>query len=349
MAYIKIESEDHWRDLRMQHIGGSDVAALFYEVEIPGDGERGPQVVIQSMTDPLPPGAMPLQCLSPYKSGYRLWLEKAGKIEPDAADNERTDAGTFLEAGLAQWAMKKWPDKPIRKVRRYMTHPRIQGWGATLDYETVKGLRPVEFKNVDALVFRDQWGTDRADGGIETPPLHIMLQLQAQLGVSGRTEGDIIACVGGNTLLRTTFKLHEPTQLKIAKAIAEFWRDIALDRAPVAFADAATASDLYRFGEKDVGVELADPIFNRYCRKLITLRRQRQRIENVESILAGRIEAAMGGLSSGRATKALTSEYAISWPVVERPGMMVSKWIPDLVYRQGLRIKEIVNGKRNRN
>lgn len=348
MPNIRIESDDHWHDLRNSHIGGSDVAGLFYEVEIPAERHGDPPTMtIQSITDPLPPGARPMACLSPYKTGYRLWLEKAGKLKPDFVDNERVDAGKFLEEGLAKWAVSKWPEAPLRKVRRYMTHPQIQGWGATLDYETVTGLRPVEFKNVDALIFKDQWGTP--DDGVNTPPIHIMLQLQAQLGVSGKDEGDVIVCVGGNELKRATFKLHDETQIKIGKAIAEFWVSVALNKPPLAFADIDTASAFYRYGTPDHGVALNDPSFDVICRRILRLRRARARIETIENNLEGRIAAAMGALSGGAATKALTGGHRISWPVVVRPGQMYpAKWVDELTYRQGLRISEGKNGKRNR-
>lgn len=345
MPSIKIESEDHWHDLRMQHVGGSDIASLFYEIEYPADDGGPPVVEVQSITDPIRPGGRPLACLSPYKSGYRLWLEKAGKLKPEFIENERIDAGHFLEAALAAWAMKKWPDQPMRKVRRYITHPQITGWGATLDYETVTGLRPVEFKNVDFLVFRDQWGSP--DDGINTPPLHIMLQLQAQLGVTGKSEGDIIACVGGNELKRATFSLHEPTQLKIAKAVAEFWTSVAVGKPPLAFADIETASDYHRFGNSNAsGVELSDPVFDDICRELIATRDAIKRHEAIRSNLEGRIAMAMGNLSAGATTRALTASYKIAWPVVVRPAQMYpAKWVDEITYRQGLRITPIKERK----
>ena len=51
MAIIQVRDQKHWHELHSQHIGGSDVAALFG--------------------------------LSPYSSRWQLWMEKAGKLPPE--------------------------------------------------------------------------------------------------------------------------------------------------------------------------------------------------------------------------------------------------------------------------
>lgn len=337
MGNIKIVDDDHWHAIRAEHVGGSEIASLFYEVELPTAAGQPPVVEIMSMTDPMPEGARPLNCLSPYKSGYRLWLEKAGQLKPAMVEGERIDAGTFLESGLAAWAMKKWEDLRMRKVRRYMTHEIIGGWGSTLDYETITGLRPVEFKNVDGMIYRDQWA--ETDGAIDAPPLHINLQLQAQLGVSGRDEGEIIACVGGNELKRGTFKLHALTQEKIGKAIAQFWLSVRNGKPPLAFADIDTAAEFYRYGTKDRAVEIEDPVLDKLCGDYLLLKTDIDRKTKLSDMIAGRLAIAMGVLSEGAATRATTAGHSIVWPVVLRPAQMYpARWSDEITYRQGLRI-----------
>jgi putative phage-type endonuclease len=113
MAIIQVRDQKHWHELRSQHIGGSDVAALFG--------------------------------LSPYSSRWQLWMEKAGKLPPeDISGNKAVQAGTFLESGIANWASHRW-SMDLGKVSDYYTVDDCPGMGASFDYITAGGA-PVEIK-----------------------------------------------------------------------------------------------------------------------------------------------------------------------------------------------------------
>src|SRR5438876_1235420 len=90
-----------WHDLRAKHVGGSEVAALFNE--------------------------------SPYLTRYQLWNIKAGLIEPpNLDDDERVQAGQFLEDGIVSWANKKW-NMNFTRAGVYVKHATVEGMGCTPD------------------------------------------------------------------------------------------------------------------------------------------------------------------------------------------------------------------------
>jgi putative phage-type endonuclease len=197
---IPVKSDHHLHELRAQNVGASEIAALF--------------------------GA------SPYTTLFTLWYQKAGKILSPDFDSERMYWGNRLEPVIAQGIAEKqgWT---IRKVRRYLMHPTVKGMGATLDYEIFNhadGPACLEIKNLSIEAWRKNW-LKNEDGSIEAP-LHIELQLQHQLSVTGRPWGAIGFLVGGNKGHVVIRKRHEPTIQKIEQAIAAFWDTIEKGKAP---------------------------------------------------------------------------------------------------------------------
>jgi putative phage-type endonuclease len=184
MTNITVEERRKW-------IGGSEIAALFG--------------------------------LSPYTTLYELFHQKSGTIEAPDLDNERVAAGNFMEPAIAAWAQDKFGFH-IRRVRRYMPHPDVEGFGTSLDYETVTGHYPVEIKNVDSFEFKEKWQAE-GDTIIEAP-MHIALQLQCQIACANKEKGYLLACVGGNRLLKMEVSRHEEAIEQMALKVAQFWQDV---------------------------------------------------------------------------------------------------------------------------
>lgn len=314
MPSISINNEAEWHSVRDRHVGGSEVANLFYRWYINGE------VVVRHMFETIPDDAVPLGCLGQYSTGYAMFMDKLGEVKAkDIGEQERVKAGTFLEPALAAWAGNKW-EWSLRKVRRYLQHDKVQGWGATLDYEQTTG-EPVEFKNVDGLIFRREWM--EANDEIILPPLHINLQLQHQIGVANATHGWIVACVGGNLLLRGKIERHEPTQERIAQAIEAFWLAIEKRFIPERVADIDSVAEQFAAGVPEKIVDLTPdqklpPIIRRYLR-------WKEHLANVDTHvnnLKGRICQRMG-----EATKATAEGFNLSWGAVNTPAKMVpARW-----------------------
>lgn len=319
---------------RRKFVGASEVASLFYAVELPGG-----QIAYPHMFEPLPPGAGVIGCLSRHTTGYRLWHIKAGNIEADNLDDvERVQAGQHMEPAIAAWATEKWPEWSgvLRKVHRYIEHPALTGFGASRDYELhAAGLPPVEIKNVDGLVFRDEW---QAEGDeITAPPLDITLQVQHQIAAAGsKTDhGWIVACVGGNRLLRGRIAAHAPTIARIEEAVDAFWRSVSDGVSPDDFADIETASELYLAGERTAPLDLdGDNRFPDLCARYRKLDRITKRASGLRDAVKAQI-----ALKVKDATRAEGSGFRITYPIVHRKER--TQTIAAGTYRGALTIKEI--------
>ncbi len=162
-----------------------------------------------------------------FKSRWQLWLEKKGRIEPeDLSANESVQAGKFLEPAIAAWAADKW-QMNLRKVKRYIAHPSIQGFGASLDYESQEGvLVPTEIKWSQS---REGWTIE--EDTILDAPLRYLLQVQAQMACTGSNTGWLVALVSGK-LTRMLVERHLETIERIESEVVKFWLSIKEDREP---------------------------------------------------------------------------------------------------------------------
>lgn len=178
---------------------------------------------------------------SPYETRWTLYQRFIGALdwmkEGDGEDQDRMYWGKKLQpAILSAVADKLKIDKVLHenKTDRYMRHPEVPV-GCTPDgymMDPQRGLGWIETKNVDGMIFRDQWTPT-------SPPDHIVLQHQTQLMVPLNTVqqggpdrhdfpqwGIVAALVGGNALHLYEFtpdaKLHE----KIAAEARTFMEQV---------------------------------------------------------------------------------------------------------------------------
>lgn len=179
-----------WHDLRLKNIGGSEVAALF--------------------------------CESPHTTFYRLWHEKRGLIPPVSLDdNERVQAGRFMEGGAIAWANDRYRSD-LYQPAVYIEHADIPGMGCTPDaFDRNDPNLMAQVKIVDWRVFAEKW---EADGDtIRKAPLDILLQVQHEMDCTRKKESWLIVVVGGNRLYRMIV-LYDPEVGSILRtAVMAFW------------------------------------------------------------------------------------------------------------------------------
>lgn len=192
---ISLRDDAHWHELRAQHVGGSEVSALF--------GEHA------------------------QLTKYELWQIKAGRIAPaDLSDNDRVFWGTVLEPAVAEGVRRKtgWN---VRKVRRYYSCLPELGAGASLDYEVVaneRGPGVLEIKTADWLVTKN-WEDD-------SPPLAYELQLQHEMAAANRAWGCMAVLVGGNDLRLFHYEKRPTTAEIIEREIRAFWQSVNDNQPP---------------------------------------------------------------------------------------------------------------------
>lgn len=219
------ESREAWLKLRGGYVGASEVAALF---------------------DQQPPYAL---------GRFALWQVKAGRMPAPDVGNERTRWGLLLEEAIAAGAAQQEGWSVLPGV--YATHE--SGIGATLDRRIeapavndagMSGPGVLELKNVDWLQHKRGW----TDG---EPPIHIALQLQAQLLCTGCSWGAVAALVGGNELRIYRYAARPKVQAEMARRAADFWDSIREGRVPNADGSESATKALATINA-DLEAEVAD-------------------------------------------------------------------------------------------
>lgn len=181
---------------------------------------------------------------------FELFHRKAGAYDVKFVDTERTKWGRRLQDPIARGLAEDYAVK-VRALNCYARHDSGARMGASFDYEIVgidsrpddyigmlvelyeaHGPGILEIKNVDALVFRDDWLQEKnedEDGAIEPvieAPAYIEVQLQHQLEVMNREWGVIAALVGGNRPIVVARRRDRDVGKALLDHINIFWKRI---------------------------------------------------------------------------------------------------------------------------
>lgn len=192
---IQPDNVDHWRVLRAKDVTSTTVAALY-------------------------------GCC-PHTTEFELWHRVKEQTVIEIEPVERMKWGNRLQDSIAA-GIAEDNKFQIRKMTEYLRDPEV-GLGASFDFEIVDaGI--LEVKNVDALQFRDNWIVD--GDNVEAPP-HIELQVQTQLGLTGKSFALIGALVGGNRVVGIHRRPDPKIYADIRKRVAEFHLSIVKDEPPV--------------------------------------------------------------------------------------------------------------------
>lgn len=210
---ITPDSREHWLELRREDVTSTESAALFG--------------------------------LSPYATEFELFHRKRGAVSDEIEPNERMTWGLRLQDAIAHGVAEDM-GLTVRRINGYWRHTDEARMGASFDFEIIShpdGPGLMEVKNVDYLVYRDQWQDD------EAPP-HIEVQVQHQLEVANREWAMIVVLVAGNTPKTIRVQRDRAIGEKLKAAIRRFWQRVdANEPPPVDFVkDADTIRELYRNG-----------------------------------------------------------------------------------------------------
>lgn len=216
----KPETQTEWQKIRHRCISSTESAALFG--------------------------------LSPYMTEFELFHRKKSPEPVSIEGNERVKWGNRLEAAIAAGVAEEngWTVEPFKE---YLEVSDIR-MGSSFDYRIVAtgsehpGPGILEIKNVDSLIFRDNWVKN---GEKMEAPEHIEVQLQHQMHVSGYSWACIAALVGGNKLEMIFRKRDDYVCRAIERRVRRFWQRFDANQEPVPdfIRDAETISRLYGYAE----------------------------------------------------------------------------------------------------
>lgn len=202
---------------RMQYIGGSDIAAVLGQ--------------------------------SRWKTPYRLWAEKTGKITiPDLSSNEAVEMGNRLEQLVADIFSEK-TEKTVRRAPKMYRHPKYPFLVANIDRLIVGGDELLECKTCSAYKL-EEWENKI--------PKEYVLQVIWYLGITGRKRGWIACLIGGQKFDYKPIDFdQELFDLMVEKAL-KFWDMVQNNVPPVILPeDDTTLAELYPTHTEDL-IELQD-------------------------------------------------------------------------------------------
>lgn len=182
---------------------------------------------------------------------FSIYHAKRGTLEDSFVPNVRSELGKHFEHGISKAAADELGARVVR-LADFMGRGRL---GASFDYEVSEEGHEfdqwlVECKNVDGLIFRDQW--DKDEHGRIVPPEHIILQTQAQLEVSGRPGSFLAVAVGGSDFKLLKIARDHEMGAALRKIANDFWFEIAMGNEPEVIAeDAKNAIRLYKYADPD--------------------------------------------------------------------------------------------------
>lgn len=222
---IHPKDEQEWLELRTKDITSTEIAALFG--------------------------------LSPYMTEFELWHRKKEGVVVKFEQNKRMRWGVALQDAIAaEIALENgWI---IRRMNEYIRNPELKA-GASFDFSieeladpnspNANGIGLLEIKNVDFLQFRDNWIIND-DKSVEAP-LHIEIQVQYQMMVSGRPYCFIGVLIGGNDQQLIVRHANPAVFTQIRHKLANFWKSIEDNNPPKPNfeQDAAFISKLYGYAD----------------------------------------------------------------------------------------------------
>lgn len=231
MKFLTPKTHEEWLKLRAEDITSTEISVLFDQ--------------------------------SPYLTTWELYQRKVNRELGEIGENERMTWGKRLEDVIAEGVAADEgvilrPSNPLE----YLRDPERCHFGTSFDrvveaaddlaipsdiaqkfYAFGPGL--MEIKNVDLFIFLDQWMNEDRD---IVPPVHIEMQLQWQMEVSGFEWGVIVAFVGGNKPHLLIRRRDHEVGAGMAKRVIEFWDRVdRLDEPEINFdTDASFVIDRFK-------------------------------------------------------------------------------------------------------
>ena len=265
-------TRDEWLAIRAKGIGSSDAAAAIG--------------------------------LSSYKCALSLWLEKTGRQpSEDLSNKEAVVWGTVLEPVLAKMYAERTGRK-VRRVNAVLQHPDHTFMLANLDREVITedGTGVLEIKTA-GFYSAQLW-----EDGV---PVAYQCQVLHQLAVTGHAWADVAVLLGGQEFRIYRIERDDDKIADLIQREAQFWSCVTEDQQPEPDASDDAERALLSLFPADNGQTLdftESGEFNNLFAELLKIRHSKEDIEQQESVLKHRIQAALGS-----ATAAIFQQGKVTW------------------------------------
>ena len=246
--------------------------------------------------------------LNPYKSQLELWLEKTNQDAelPKPDPNDETSPmywGTLLEPIVAAHYTKRTGHK-VRRVNAVLQHAHHPWMLANIDREVI-GASDVQILECKTA------GMNGAKLWRDGVPEYVQLQVQHQLGVTGKQAADVAVLICGNELKVYRQERDDAVIERLIEIEAGFWRLVETKQAPGPDGSESAGRALQALWPRDAGTTLdfsGDLALSGLFSHLIDARAALDQAETNEAVLKQRIQQAMGD-----ASKAVFEQGEVTW------------------------------------
>lgn len=246
--------------------------------------------------------------LNPYQSQLELWMVKTGRgaalpqVDPND-DSSPMFWGTLLESFVAAHYTKKSGNR-VRKINAVLQHPEYAWMLANIDRE-VMGAPDVQILECKTA------GMNGAKLWRDGVPEYVQLQVQHQLGVTGKAAADVAVLICGNEYRCYRIERNDALIARLIQLEARFWDYVIRDVPPPADGSesAATALQaLYPYDNSEVLGLSEDVGMCAVFADLNAVRTVLAENEETEAILKHQIQQRMGNVS-----RAVFDSGSVSW------------------------------------
>lgn len=172
--------------------------------------------------------------VDPYRSRYRLWMEKAGRVSEDVEETDAMLRGKMLEAPALKMLSVDRPRWKVWQPNVYLRDPDAR-MGATPDAYAADpdraGFGVIQVKSVSPRAFKRNWLDE--DGEAE-PPLYVAIQTIQEAHLSGASWAAVLALIIDDGIRVRLFDvpIHAGIIKRLREETAKFWRSIEANEPP---------------------------------------------------------------------------------------------------------------------
>jgi putative phage-type endonuclease len=177
--------------------------------------------------------------LNPYKSPLELWMEKTGRVAPEAESLGMDDPrywGTMLEPFVAESYQQKTGCK-VRRINAVLQHPTFNFMLANIDREVI-GSPDVQILECKTA---GEFGSRLWRDGV---PEYVQLQVQHQLAVTGKQAADVAVLLCGQQLEIHRIERDDDVISRLIVLETRFWDMVQQDIEPSADGSESSARAL---------------------------------------------------------------------------------------------------------
>lgn len=260
--------------------------------------------------------------VDPFKSRYRLWMEKAGRVSEDVEETEAMLRGKLLEEPALKMLAIDRPKWKVWQPNVYLRDPAAR-IGATPDAYAVdparKGVGVIQVKSVSPRAFRSRW---QDETGEAEPPLYVLAQTIQEAHLAGAAWAAVLALVIDNGIRVHVIDvpIHAGVVKRLREETAKFWQSIEAGEAPEPdyAADGALLAGLYA---EDNGREV-DLSGDNFLPTLLDEREQIKAEMRAAKARADEIDAEIIA-KIGEHERAFIPGWSVKRPLVRRKGFYV--------------------------